>query len=57
MFISHDLRVVRAMSHDIIVMKNGQIVESGVASAIFDNPQMQYTKSLMDAALHLRTIA
>ena len=57
MFISHDLRVVRAMSHDILVMKNGQIVEGGSASAIFDNPQMAYTKSLMDAALHLRTRA
>lgn len=57
MFISHDLRVVRAMSHDILVMKNGQIVEQGATNAIFDNPQMAYTKSLLDAALHLRTRA
>jgi len=57
MFISHDLRVVRAMSHDILVMKNGQIIESGLASSIFNNPQMPYTQSLMDAALHLRTRA
>jgi microcin C transport system ATP-binding protein len=57
MFISHDLRVVRAMAHDILVMKNGGVVEGGSASAIFDNPQMPYTKSLMDAALHLRTRA
>jgi microcin C transport system ATP-binding protein len=55
MFISHDLRVVRAMAHDIMVMKNGQIVESGLAKSIFENPQMSYTQSLMDAALHLRT--
>lgn len=55
MFISHDLRVVRAMAHEIIVMKNGQIVEQGAASQVFDNPQMDYTRSLMDAALHLRT--
>lgn len=57
MFISHDLRVVRAMAHDILVMKNGGVVEGGSASAIFDNPQMPYTQSLMDAALHLRTRA
>lgn len=57
MFISHDLRVVRAMAHDILVMKNGQIVEQGTAAQVFDNPQMAYTKSLLDAALHLRTRA
>lgn len=55
MFISHDLRVVRAMAHDILVMKNGKIVEQGSATQIFDTPQMAYTQSLMDAALHLRT--
>lgn len=57
MFISHDLRVVRAMAHDIMVMKNGQIVEQGTSAEVFDNPQMDYTKALMDAALHLRTRA
>ncbi len=55
LFISHDLRVVRAMAHDILVMKNGKIVEQGSATQIFDTPQMAYTQSLMDAALHLRT--
>lgn len=55
MFISHDLRVVRAMAHEIIVMKNGQIVEQGAAAQVFDNPKMAYTQALMDAALHLRT--
>ncbi len=54
MFISHDLRVVRAMSHEILVMKDGKIVEQGATAAIFDNPQQQYTKTLMEAALHLK---
>src|SRR5690606_1677346 len=47
MFISHDLRVVRAMAHDIVVMKDGKIVESGPAKDIFTNPQANYTKSLL----------
>jgi microcin C transport system ATP-binding protein len=50
-FISHDLRVVRAVSHDIIVMKDGKIVESGTTKEIFDNPQEEYTKELMRVAL------
>lgn len=57
MFISHDLRVVRAMAHDILVMKGGVIVEQGPAAQVFDHPRIDYTKSLMDAALHLRTRA
>jgi len=55
MFISHDLRVVKAMAHDLIVMKNGKVVESGPAKDIFDNPQEEYTKALLDAALDLKT--
>lgn len=55
MFISHDLQVVRAMSHDILVMKDGKMVEFGKASDIFDNPKQPYTRNLMDAALHLTT--
>ncbi|MEM6780263.1 MAG: ABC transporter ATP-binding protein [Pseudomonadota bacterium] len=54
MFISHDLRVVRAMAHDLIVMKNGKVVESGNASDIFDSPKEEYTKTLMEAALNLK---
>ena len=54
MFISHDLRVVKAMAHDLIVMKDGKAVESGTAKAIFDNPQQDYTKTLMAAALDLK---
>lgn len=55
MFISHDLRVVRAMAHDLLVMKNGKVVEGGKASNIFENPKESYTKILMDAALNLKT--
>ncbi len=54
MFISHDLRVVRAMAHDLIVMKNGRVVESGRAEDIFNNPQEEYTRTLLDAALNLK---
>ncbi|MEZ5815052.1 MAG: ABC transporter ATP-binding protein [Alphaproteobacteria bacterium] len=55
MFISHDLRVVKAMAHDLIVMKDGRVVESGPAQEIFDNPQQDYTKALLSAALDLKT--
>ncbi|OIN87393.1 MAG: microcin ABC transporter ATP-binding protein [Alphaproteobacteria bacterium CG1_02_46_17] len=56
-FISHDLKVVRAMSHDILVMKDGKMVEYGRAADVFDNPAQTYTKNLMEAALNLRTAA
>lgn len=56
MFISHDLRVVRALSHEIVVMKDGKLIESGPAAQIFDDPQTDYTKALMSAALHLKTV-
>ena len=49
-FISHDLRVVRALSHKVIVMKNGDVVEAGAAQAVFDTPQSDYTRTLMKAA-------
>jgi len=51
-FISHDLAVVRAMSHRVMVMKNGDVVEEGEALALFDAPQQDYTKALL-AAAHL----
>lgn len=50
LFISHDLSVVRAMSHRIIVMKNGQVVEHGSTDDIMQNPQKPYTQKLIDAA-------
>jgi microcin C transport system ATP-binding protein len=49
-FISHDLAVVRAMSHRVLVMKNGEIVEEGDAQALFEAPRMPYTKALLEAA-------
>jgi len=53
LFISHDLKVVRALSDDIIVMRNGKVVEAGTADEIFDHPRTDYTKALMAAAFDL----
>ena len=56
LFISHDLKVVRAMSHKVMVMKQGDVVEAGDAAAIFDAPQTAYTKALMAAAFEGRSV-
>ncbi|MDU9002857.1 ABC transporter ATP-binding protein [Sedimentitalea todarodis] len=50
LFISHDLKVVRAMSHKVIVMKQGDVVEYGTAEDLFDRPQTEYTRALIKAA-------
>lgn len=50
LFISHDLKVVRALSHNVIVMKQGDVVEAGPAQQIFEAPKTEYTRELMDAA-------
>ncbi|MFV0513616.1 MAG: ABC transporter ATP-binding protein [Jhaorihella sp.] len=50
LFISHDLKVVRAMSHKVIVMKQGEIVEAGRAGDLFENPRTDYTAALIAAA-------
>ena len=56
LFISHDLKVVRAMSHKVMVMKQGDVVEAGDADAIFDAPETEYTRALMAAAFEGRSI-
>ena len=52
-FVSHDLNVVRAMSHEVAVMKDGDIVEMGSAADIFERPQTAYAQTLLSAALDL----
>jgi microcin C transport system ATP-binding protein len=54
LFISHDLRVVRAMAHKVMVMKQGDVVEMGDGDKIFDAPETDYTKALMAAAFDLK---
>jgi microcin C transport system ATP-binding protein len=54
MFISHDLKVVRAVSHDIIVMKEGKVVEAGPSAQVLDNPETPYTRALMAAAFEMK---
>ena len=54
LFISHDLRVVRALSSHVIVMRNGKVVEEGSAEDIFRTPKTDYTKALLAAAFDLK---
>ncbi|MEP2705536.1 MAG: ABC transporter ATP-binding protein [Roseibium sp.] len=55
LFISHDLKVVRALANEVIVMRQGKVVEAGPADQIFDRPETDYTKALMAAAFRLET--
>jgi microcin C transport system ATP-binding protein len=57
LFISHDLQVVRALANELIVMKNGKVVEAGPAADIFANPQSDYTKALLAAAFSHEAVA
>jgi len=56
MFISHDLRVVRALADEVIVLKDGKVMEQGRADQIFDRPQHPYTKALMAAAFEMEAV-
>lgn len=49
LFISHDLKVVRAMSHTVLVMKQGDVVEQGSADDLFERPRSEYTRTLLQA--------
>ncbi len=53
LFISHDLKVVRALANDVIVLRAGKVVETGPARQIFESPQTDYTKALMAAAFDI----
>ncbi|MEQ9019433.1 MAG: ABC transporter ATP-binding protein [Nitratireductor sp.] len=53
LFISHDLKVVRALANEVIVMRNGKIVEAGPAERIFREPQSDYTRALLAAAFDI----
>ena len=56
LFISHDLKVVRALCNYVLVMRNGKVVEEGPAVEIFERPQADYTKALLAAALDLKVV-
>jgi len=56
LFISHDLKVVRALSHRVVVMQNGRVVEEGPAEEIFARPREAYTQALLAAALNLEPV-
>ncbi len=55
LFISHDLKVVRALANDIIVMRAGKVVEKGPSTKVFDTPESDYTKALIAAAFEIAT--
>ncbi|MFQ3622579.1 MAG: ABC transporter ATP-binding protein, partial [Acetobacteraceae bacterium] len=54
LFISHDLKVVRALAHHVVVLKDGRVVEQGPAQSVLDSPREPYTRALMAAAFELK---
>jgi len=57
LFISHDLKVVRALADEVVVLRQGQVVERGTAQQVFSTPRTPYTKALIAAAFNLETVA
>ena len=57
LFISHDLKVVRALADEVVVLRQGQVVERGTAEQVFGAPQTPYTQALIAAAFNLETVA
>ncbi|MGI6854006.1 ABC transporter ATP-binding protein [Mesorhizobium sp. 1B3] len=55
LFISHDLKVVRALANEVIVMRNGRVIEHGPSEQIFERPQSEYTRALISAAFRMET--
>jgi len=51
LFISHDLKVIKTICHDVLVMRGGEVVESGPAEVVLNNPKHEYTRLLVDAVL------
>ena len=56
LFISHDLKVVRALANSIIVLRHGKVVEQGPAETVFTKPKSEYTKALLAAAFELQAV-
>ena len=52
LFITHDLRVIRAMAHRVMVMKDGQLIEAGKTEDLFTQPRSEYTRTLLNASLY-----
>jgi microcin C transport system ATP-binding protein len=57
LFISHDLKVVRALADEVIVLRDGKVVERGTSEQVFGAPQTPYTKALIAAAFNLEAVA